>query len=95
MFCVFLGTTADVYEALRELGYKSFRPGQEEAIMRILSGVKIQSCEITAANCHLLITCFSFVFTSFFRAFHPGGSVHRDGKVIVLSAPSLHVCQTI
>uniref|UniRef100_H3C0F9 ATP-dependent DNA helicase Q4 n=1 Tax=Tetraodon nigroviridis TaxID=99883 RepID=H3C0F9_TETNG len=33
------GTTAEVYEALRELGYQSFRPGQEEAIMRILSGL--------------------------------------------------------
>ncbi|XP_030203945.1 ATP-dependent DNA helicase Q4 isoform X2 [Gadus morhua] len=28
-----------VYEALRELGYQSFRPGQEDAIMRILSGL--------------------------------------------------------
>ncbi|KAM4700283.1 ATP-dependent DNA helicase Q4 isoform 2-T2 [Discoglossus pictus] len=29
----------EVYEALSELGYKSFRPGQEEAVMRILSGL--------------------------------------------------------
>ncbi|KAM6972986.1 ATP-dependent DNA helicase Q4 [Aplochiton taeniatus] len=29
----------EVYEALRDLGYQSFRPGQEEAIMRILSGL--------------------------------------------------------
>ncbi|XP_055076482.2 ATP-dependent DNA helicase Q4 [Misgurnus anguillicaudatus] len=29
----------DVYEALRDFGYKSFRPGQEMAIMRILSGL--------------------------------------------------------
>lgn len=92
MLYVFLGTMAEVYEALRELGYQSFRPGQEEAIMRILSGMKIQSCELTATNCNL-ITCF--LFTSFFRPFHPGGFVHRDGKIIVLSAPSLHVCQTI
>uniref|UniRef100_A0A3B4FPV7 DNA 3'-5' helicase n=1 Tax=Pundamilia nyererei TaxID=303518 RepID=A0A3B4FPV7_9CICH len=28
-----------VYSALRDLGYQSFRPGQEEAIMRILSGL--------------------------------------------------------
>ncbi|XP_056877247.1 ATP-dependent DNA helicase Q4 isoform X2 [Takifugu flavidus] len=33
------GTPADVHAALRELGYQSFRPGQEEAIMRILSGL--------------------------------------------------------
>ncbi|XP_042362656.1 ATP-dependent DNA helicase Q4 [Plectropomus leopardus] len=32
-------TPAEVYAALRELGYQSFRPGQEEAIMRILSGL--------------------------------------------------------
>ncbi|XP_029370262.1 ATP-dependent DNA helicase Q4 [Echeneis naucrates] len=30
---------AAVYEALQDLGYKSFRPGQEEAVMRILSGL--------------------------------------------------------
>lgn len=29
----------EVYEALRDFGYKSFRPGQEMAIMRILSGL--------------------------------------------------------
>lgn len=29
----------EVYEALRDFGYKSFRPGQEAAIMRILSGL--------------------------------------------------------
>ncbi|XP_019957451.2 ATP-dependent DNA helicase Q4 isoform X2 [Paralichthys olivaceus] len=32
-------TPADVYAALKDLGYESFRPGQEEAIMRILSGL--------------------------------------------------------
>ncbi|KAF7664101.1 hypothetical protein LDENG_00189050 [Lucifuga dentata] len=32
-------TPAEVYAALRDLGYQSFRPGQEEAIMRILSGL--------------------------------------------------------
>ncbi|KAM9776242.1 ATP-dependent DNA helicase Q4 isoform X1 [Syngnathus typhle] len=32
-------TPADVFDALRELGYSSFRAGQEEAIMRILSGL--------------------------------------------------------
>uniref|UniRef100_A0AAQ6ACX3 DNA 3'-5' helicase n=1 Tax=Amphiprion ocellaris TaxID=80972 RepID=A0AAQ6ACX3_AMPOC len=32
-------TPDEVYSALRELGYQSFRPGQEEAIMRILSGL--------------------------------------------------------
>lgn len=29
-----------MFVALKELGYQSFRPGQEEAIMRILSGMK-------------------------------------------------------
>ncbi|XP_070777641.1 ATP-dependent DNA helicase Q4 [Enoplosus armatus] len=32
-------TPDEVYSALRDLGYQSFRPGQEEAIMRILSGL--------------------------------------------------------
>uniref|UniRef100_A0A4W6CCD2 DNA 3'-5' helicase n=1 Tax=Lates calcarifer TaxID=8187 RepID=A0A4W6CCD2_LATCA len=32
-------TPAEVHAALQDLGYKSFRPGQEEAIMRILSGL--------------------------------------------------------
>uniref|UniRef100_A0AAY5EAX1 ATP-dependent DNA helicase Q4 n=1 Tax=Electrophorus electricus TaxID=8005 RepID=A0AAY5EAX1_ELEEL len=30
---------SEVYHALRDFGYKSFRPGQEKAIMRILSGL--------------------------------------------------------
>lgn len=29
----------EVHKALCDFGYKSFRPGQEAAIMRILSGV--------------------------------------------------------
>lgn len=32
-------TPAEVYEGLKDLGYQSFRPGQEDAIMRILSGL--------------------------------------------------------
>ncbi|RXM27385.1 ATP-dependent DNA helicase Q4 [Acipenser ruthenus] len=34
-----IDTPAEVYEALAEFGYKSFRPGQEVALMRILSGL--------------------------------------------------------
>uniref|UniRef100_A0A3B5PVH0 DNA 3'-5' helicase n=1 Tax=Xiphophorus maculatus TaxID=8083 RepID=A0A3B5PVH0_XIPMA len=34
-----LYTPAEVFAALRELGYQSFRPGQEKAIMRILAGL--------------------------------------------------------
>lgn len=36
--CVCAETPAEVYAALEDLGYKSFRAGQEDAIMRILSG---------------------------------------------------------
>lgn len=36
--CLGSETPDDVFVALRELGYNSFRAGQEEAIMRILSG---------------------------------------------------------
>uniref|UniRef100_A0ABM5GD06 DNA 3'-5' helicase n=1 Tax=Pogona vitticeps TaxID=103695 RepID=A0ABM5GD06_9SAUR len=32
-------TTPEVFQALKELGYTSFRPGQEAAVMRILSGL--------------------------------------------------------
>ncbi|XP_072304035.1 ATP-dependent DNA helicase Q4 [Eucyclogobius newberryi] len=32
-------TPAEVFEGLKDLGYQSFRPGQEDAIMRILSGL--------------------------------------------------------
>ncbi|NP_001072882.1 ATP-dependent DNA helicase Q4 [Xenopus tropicalis] len=32
-------TPAEVYDTLSELGYSSFRPGQEQAVMRILSGL--------------------------------------------------------
>ncbi|KAJ7338227.1 hypothetical protein JRQ81_010936 [Phrynocephalus forsythii] len=32
-------TTPEVFQALGELGYTSFRPGQEAAVMRILSGL--------------------------------------------------------
>lgn len=38
LICDYLETPAEVYAALKDLGYQSFRPGQEEAIMRILSG---------------------------------------------------------
>lgn len=31
-------TPREVFEALKTLGYSSFRPGQEVAVMRILSG---------------------------------------------------------
>ncbi|XP_039593277.1 ATP-dependent DNA helicase Q4 isoform X2 [Polypterus senegalus] len=34
-----IATPPEVYEALADFGYKSFRPGQELAIMRILSGL--------------------------------------------------------
>ncbi|KAI4471793.1 dna helicase recq family member [Holotrichia oblita] len=33
-----IDTTKEVYDALKEFGYTQFRPGQEAAIMRILSG---------------------------------------------------------
>ncbi|XP_074753644.1 ATP-dependent DNA helicase Q4 [Athene noctua] len=37
-------TPQEVFEALKVLGYSSFRPGQEVAIMRILSGVGKSLC---------------------------------------------------
>lgn len=32
-------TPAEVFQALEELGHRAFRPGQERAVMRILSGI--------------------------------------------------------
>uniref|UniRef100_A0A8C9W4I4 ATP-dependent DNA helicase Q4 n=1 Tax=Scleropages formosus TaxID=113540 RepID=A0A8C9W4I4_SCLFO len=37
--CYGKAATPEVYEALADFGYKAFRPGQEVAIMRILSGL--------------------------------------------------------
>lgn len=37
--CCFLDTPKEVYSALKDLGHNEFRPGQEEGIMRILSGL--------------------------------------------------------
>uniref|UniRef100_A0A3P8S7E1 DNA 3'-5' helicase n=1 Tax=Amphiprion percula TaxID=161767 RepID=A0A3P8S7E1_AMPPE len=42
-------TPDEVYSALRELGYQSFRPGQEEAIMRILSGKETAFTQVHAS----------------------------------------------
>ncbi|XP_076286804.1 recQ4 helicase [Lasioglossum baleicum] len=33
-----IGTPSEVFEALRQFGHETFRPGQEKAVMRILSG---------------------------------------------------------
>ncbi|XP_006830951.1 PREDICTED: ATP-dependent DNA helicase Q4 [Chrysochloris asiatica] len=32
-------TPPEVFQALRQLGYRAFRPGQEQAVMRVLSGI--------------------------------------------------------
>nr|XP_020660116.1 uncharacterized protein LOC110084815 [Pogona vitticeps] len=52
-----LETTPEVFQALKELGYTSFRPGQEAAVMRILSGERIL---ITLNQAHLSVhvACF-------------------------------------
>ena len=40
-FMFFTETPATVMEALHDMGYSSFRPGQEHTVMRILSGKSI------------------------------------------------------
>ena len=35
---MYAGTPQCVFDTLKKFGYQSFRPGQEEAIMNILSG---------------------------------------------------------
>lgn len=46
-------TPAEVFAALKDLGYSSFRAGQEEAIMRILSGTFIM--QIKNMHAHTLV----------------------------------------
>lgn len=60
--CACLETPAEVYAALRDLGYQSFRPGQEEAIMRILSGM--YSTHHTYTYPYTYNSCLSLTFPS-------------------------------
>lgn len=55
---LFTAAPEEVFAALRDFGYKSFRPGQEVAIMRILSGRYINSL-------WLLTDCYFFSLNSF------------------------------
>ena len=50
--CVSAATPEAVNEALRELGYQSFRPGQEDAIMRILSGTHGHTRTLESMHAH-------------------------------------------
>uniref|UniRef100_A0A3Q1IGJ1 DNA 3'-5' helicase n=1 Tax=Anabas testudineus TaxID=64144 RepID=A0A3Q1IGJ1_ANATE len=50
-------TPTEVYTALGDLGYQSFRPGQEEAIMRILSGVSLPCDAVNSLLC-MSVVCF-------------------------------------
>lgn len=55
----YIDVPSEVYEALRDFGYKSFRPGQEAAIMRILSGWE----EVIRSLKNDCIPCFAdFIF---------------------------------
>ena len=38
MFCCIAELTKEVLSALEKMGFSSFRPGQQEAVMRILCG---------------------------------------------------------
>lgn len=80
---VFLETPTEVYAALRDLGYQSFRPGQEEAIMRILSGMYTHEPTVTMCMGFVILLymqfldlCFSLFF---FRSLYLGSVVNRDG----------------
>lgn len=64
-----LETPAEVYAALTEIGYQSFRPGQEEAIMRILSGIH---CSLSYTNRHIC-TPITSVHVCLSRSLVPAG----------------------
>jgi len=49
---MFLDTTQEVIDALRLFGFKSFRQGQEAAIMRVLCG---QLCVLSFMACFLAL----------------------------------------
>jgi len=87
---VCLETPAEVHAALRDIGYQSFRPGQEEAIMRILSGTHRTHIYRHAAV-PSVISVFKFASLTSSRSVYPRGVVNGDGEVVVLSAPSLPV----
>lgn len=54
-------TPAEVFQALQQLGHQAFRPGQERAVMRILSGRC--DCLGIAPSCVWQIEPYSCLFS--------------------------------
>ncbi|XP_022082342.1 ATP-dependent DNA helicase Q4-like [Acanthaster planci] len=52
-----------VYKALRQMGYSSFRPGQEQAVMRVLSGLSTLVVLSTGAGKSLIYQLASLVYS--------------------------------
>lgn len=83
----------EVFQALEHLGHQTFRPGQEQVIMRILSGE--HSCGglggVSWAKCRpkgcLTDLCL-------LRYLHIAGAAHRRWQVPVLPAPRTAVRPT-
>lgn len=89
------GTPVEVVKALQALGYSSFRPGQEVAIMRILSGGFGSHNHLPShaggPRCPQLMSPTPHST----RPVYAGGVIDRDGQVPLLPAPCLPLSQAL